>query len=189
MTQRRHPSWCICECRRGFMHQSCMLKTTRDRHLLCHIFSLSIVVSSWQPWFHFDCWSKSARLSWKASGSCLLPQCWCALPFLCGCFWCLLACSSSGAPWSTGALLSDWQLAGELYDGDISPAVSHFPGSGSPDTQKRGRIRFLSHPFWIMFGVQKKSRRLPLNFYFLECLGKSEMIWMQEAGKLKDCIL
>lgn len=31
----------------------------------------------------------------------------------------------------------------------------------------------------------KKSKRLPLNFYFLECLGKCEMTWMQEAGKLK----
>lgn len=119
----------------------------------CHCFFLTALNSAW-----WKSWSKAyMKIRWKLSSLFVRM------------FGCLLACSSSGAPWSTGALLSDWQVAGELYDGDISPAVSHFPGTGSPDTQKRGRIQLLTHPFWIMFGVQKSPGNYLLTFIFLEC--------------------
>lgn len=86
MTHRMHPSWCSVNA----VGALCIIEVyakdnTGPSFMMCHIFSLSTVVSSWQPWIQFDCWSRSARLCWKSSGSCRLPQCWCALPFLCGC--------------------------------------------------------------------------------------------------------
>lgn len=86
-------------------------------------------------------------------------------------FVCAHAFSSSRAPWPTDALLSDWQLAGELYDGAVSPAVSHSPGNGSPDIRSNTSECKLSHPFWIEFWVEK-SQWPAWSFQLQSCPGK-----------------
>lgn len=97
-------------------------------------------------WLKF--YTKTARLSWKSPSRVMVK--WSpAMVFVCSTLVCvcvsLHACSSSAAPWPTGALLSDWRLAGELYDGAVSPAVSHSPGSGSPDTLRNTSECNFSH--------------------------------------------
>lgn len=80
---------------------------------------MAAMFSEQQPWVQFNrrvvtslhgLLGNLPVVGWPSG---LLP--WCV---------CMLVCSSPGVPWPTGALLSDWQLAGELYDGAVSPAVS-----------------------------------------------------------------
>lgn len=113
--------------------------------------------------------NKSARLTWKFPTSVVTN--W-SLAVVLAKSYCMRACVcvhglSSGALWPTGALLSDWQLAGEFYDGAVSSALSRSPGSGSPDTFRNASqwnfpISFLN---WFLSGKIPATGSL-LSFFF-----------------------
>ena len=154
-----------------------------------HTFPGQFTKSLWPPFFFSatatgPIWlkscNKSARLSWKSPSSVMAewsPAMVCVCVYVCVCVCvCLHACSSSTEPWPTGALLSDWRLAGELYDGAVSPAVSHSPGSGSPDTLRNtSECNFSLILSELSFEWKNPTNRLPA-FIFMTVQAKGMVI-------------
>lgn len=129
--------------------------------------------------------TKTARLSWKSPSRVMVK--WSpAMVFVCSTLVCvcvsLHACSSSAAPWPTGALLSDWRLAGELYDGAVSPAVSHSPGSGSPDTLRNTSKCNFSHILSELSFEWKNPPACLALFVFTNVWAKKMVICTQESS-------
>lgn len=98
-------------------------------------------------------WAAHWEISQQPGGTvALLRFCLCAR---------LLFCWNANSP--TGALLSDWQVAGERYDGAVRPAVWLSFGSGSPDALRNAsECNFPSHPSRISFS---HPSQLLLSFF------------------------
>lgn len=73
----------------------------------------------------------------------------------------------------SGALLTDWQAAGERYDGAVRPAVWLSAGTGSPDAlRKASECNFPSHP--------------SKNFFFPPTGSAAPFIFRDRPGKRND---
>lgn len=124
-------------------------------------------------------WWRSGLLPW-----CLRVPCSCA-------YVCVYvhACSSSRAPWPMGALLSDWQQAGELYDGAVSPAVSLSLGSGSPDILRNTSECNFSLIFSeLSFEWKNPTDRLA-PFIFRTVQAKDMIWWFEHRNCVYTCTL